>query len=74
MKNRGTGSAQHADKNPSKEREHEGANLAQIVHKEVKKAFRKQSQKHKKHHTNDSNGAVIPTTVHEVTGWIAQGN
>jgi hypothetical protein len=44
----------HADKNHSNQREHEGANFAQIIHKEVKKAFRKQSHKRKKRCMNDS--------------------
>ncbi len=56
-KNGGTGSAQgnsHSDKNHSNTRECEGANYAQLICKEVKKAFRKQSHKHKKHHVNNS--------------------
>ena len=35
-------------------REREGANYAQIICKEVKKAFRKQSHKRKKRRVNDS--------------------
>jgi hypothetical protein len=53
----GTGSTQmnrHDDKNHSNQREREGANYAQIIHKEVKKAFRMQSHNRKKHHGNDS--------------------
>jgi hypothetical protein len=38
----------------SKERECEGANFAQMIRKKVKKAFPKQSHKHKKHWENDS--------------------
>ena len=56
-RNGGPGSAQrsgHADKNPSNQRECEGAHFAQIIYKEVKKAFHKQSHKRKKHRTNDS--------------------
>jgi hypothetical protein len=56
-KNGGTGSARrnrHADKNCSKQRECEGANHAQIIHKEVKKAFCKHSHKRKKRHANKS--------------------
>ena len=56
-RNGGTGSALingHADKNHSNQREREGANFAQIIHKDVKKAFRKQSHKCKKHCANDS--------------------
>ena len=56
-RNGGTGSAQkngHADKNHSNQRECEGTNIAQIIRKEVKKAFRKQSHKHKKRRANDS--------------------
>jgi hypothetical protein len=44
----------HADKNHSNQRECLGANYAQIICKEVKKAFRKHSHKHKKHRVNDS--------------------
>jgi hypothetical protein len=47
-RNGSTGSAHrngHADKNHSNQREHEGANFAQIVCKEVKKSFRKQLHK-----------------------------
>ena len=36
------------------QREHKGANYAQIIHKEVKKAFRKHSHKCKKRRMNDS--------------------
>ena len=56
-RNQGTGNAQrngHMDKHHSNQREHEGANFAQIICKEVKKVFHKQSHKHKKHHANDS--------------------
>ena len=55
--NGGTGSTQrngHTDKHHSKTRELKGANYAQIIYKEVKKAYRKQSHKHKKHCANDS--------------------
>jgi hypothetical protein len=44
----------HADKHHSNQREREGANFAQIICKEVKKAFCKQSHKHKNHRTNNS--------------------
>jgi hypothetical protein len=47
------------DKNHSNQREHEGANFAQIICNEVKKAFSKQSYKHKKHHANDSECASV---------------
>ena len=76
-RNGSTGSTQrngHPDKHHSKERECEGANFAQIICKEVKKAFRKQSHKHKKHRTNAQKVTTIVTTVHEFTGRIAQGN
>jgi len=56
-RNGGTGCAQrnrHADKKRSNQREREGANFAQIIRKEVKKAFRKQSYKCKKRRANDS--------------------
>jgi hypothetical protein len=39
----------HSDKHRSKERECKGANFAQIIRKEVKKVFHKQSHKRKKH-------------------------
>jgi hypothetical protein len=45
-RNGGAGSARkngHTDKNRSSQREHEGANYAQLIRKEVKKAFRKHS-------------------------------
>jgi hypothetical protein len=56
-RNGGAGSAQrnrHTDRNRSNQREREGANYAQIIHDEVKKAFRKHSHKCKKCHANDS--------------------
>ena len=56
-RNGGTGSAQrngHADKNCSDQRERKGANFAQIICKEVKKAFGKQSHKCRKCHKNNS--------------------
>ena len=56
-RNGGEGSAQrngHADKNPSNQREREVYNFAQIICKEVQKAFHKQSNKCKKRRTNDS--------------------
>ena len=43
-----------SDRNRSKQREREGANFAQIIRKEVKKAFRKQSNKRKKRRAQDS--------------------
>jgi hypothetical protein len=43
----------HADKHRSNQRECRWANFAQIICKEVKKAFRKHSHKCKKHYTND---------------------
>ena len=76
-RNGGTGSAQrngHTDRNCSNQRECKGANFAQIICKEVKKAFHKQSHKCKKCHANDSEKDIDPTTVHEAMGWIAQGN
>ena len=56
-RNGGTWSAQrngHVEKHCSKERECEGANFAQIICKEVRKACRKQSHKHKTRHANNS--------------------
>ena len=56
-KNGGSGGARnngHADKYHSNQQEHEGANYAQLICKEVKKAFRKHSHKHKEHCVNDS--------------------
>jgi hypothetical protein len=56
-RNGSTGNAQKngpAHKNHSNRRERKGANFAQIIQKEVKKAFRKQSSKCKKCHANDS--------------------
>jgi len=55
-RNEGTGSARrngHADKHPSNQRECEGANFAQLIRKEVKKAFHKPSHKRKKRRAND---------------------
>jgi hypothetical protein len=55
-RNGGTGNARksgHADKHHSKESKHEGANFAQIIRKEVRKAFRQQSHKRKKHRTHE---------------------
>eukprot|EP00804_Cyclotella_cryptica_P019467 CCRYP_006635-RA/>CCRYP_006635-RA protein AED:0.43 eAED:0.43 QI:0/-1/0/1/-1/1/1/0/105 len=43
-----------AGKPNSKERKSEGANFAQIVRVELKKALRKKSSKRKKHRANDS--------------------
>eukprot|EP00804_Cyclotella_cryptica_P023419 CCRYP_000515-RA/>CCRYP_000515-RA protein AED:0.43 eAED:0.43 QI:0/-1/0/1/-1/1/1/0/84 len=43
-----------AGKPNSKEKKPEGANFAQIVRAELKKALRKKSSKRKKHRTNDS--------------------
>lgn len=56
-RNGGAGSARkngQYDKNRSNTRDCEGANYAQIIRKEVKKAFRKQSHKCKKRRANDS--------------------
>ena len=56
-RNGGASSAQrngHSDKNRSNPRECEGANYAQIISKEVKKAFRKQLYKRDKHCANNS--------------------
>ena len=56
-RNGGTGSAQrngHANKNHSNTRDREGAKYAQIICKEVKKAFQMQSHKCKKRHAKDS--------------------
>ena len=44
----------HSGKSRSQDSKREGANFAQIIRKEVKKAFRKQSSKHKKRRANDS--------------------
>ena len=44
----------HHDKNRSNTRDCKGANCAQLIRKEVKKAFRKQSHKRKKRHANES--------------------
>ena len=44
----------HNDKSRSSTRDREGANYAQLIRKEVKKAFRKQSHKRKKRRANDS--------------------
>ena len=44
----------HANRHRSKDNQREGANFAQLIRKEVKKAFRKQSHKHKKRRSNDS--------------------
>jgi hypothetical protein len=57
IRNGGAGSARkngHHDKNRSNTRDHEGANYAQIICKEVKKALRKQSHKPKKCRAKDS--------------------
>lgn len=57
IKKWGTGSTQrtgHADKQHSNQRECEGANFAQMICKEVKKAFCKHSHKHKKCTTGHS--------------------
>ena len=43
----------HADKHRSKESTHKGANFAQIIRKEVRKAFCQQSHKRKKHRTHE---------------------
>ena len=56
-RNGGTGSGQrnrHTDKSSSNQRECKGANYAQLICKEVKKAFHKHLHKRKKHHANDS--------------------
>jgi len=56
-RNGGAGSVQrnvHTDRNRSNQRECEGANFAQKIHKEVKKAFYKQSHKSKKRHAKDT--------------------
>ena len=44
----------HANRHRSKESQRQGANFAQLIRKEVKKAFRKQSHTRKKRHGNDS--------------------
>jgi hypothetical protein len=44
----------HANRSHSKGSQREGANYAQLIRKEVKRAFRKQSHKRKKRHGNDS--------------------
>ena len=43
----------HADKHRSRESKHEGATFAQIIQKEVRKAFRQQSHKCKKRRTHE---------------------
>ena len=56
-RNGGAGTAHKngtSDRNHSKQREREGANFAQIIRKEVKKVFRKQSHKCKKCRANNS--------------------
>jgi hypothetical protein len=56
-RNGGAGSARkngQYDRKRSNMRHHEGANYAQIIRKEVKKALRKQSHKRKKRRANDS--------------------
>ena len=56
-RNGGAGNTQksgHSGKQRSHDKKREGANFAQIIRKEVKKAFRKQSSKHKKRRANDS--------------------
>jgi hypothetical protein len=56
-RNGGAGSAQrngHAHRNRSNQRERKGANFAQIICKEVKKAFHKHSHKCKERRTNNS--------------------
>ena len=56
-RNGGTGSTQrngHSDKNHSNQQECKGAFFTQVICKEVKKAFHKQSHKRKKCHPNDS--------------------
>jgi hypothetical protein len=56
-RNGGAGNTQRSgntDKNHSNMRECKGANYAQMICKEVKKAFHKQSHKLKKHHMNNS--------------------
>ena len=76
-RNGGTGSARrngHTDRKCSNQREHKGVNFAQIICKEVKKALRKQSHKHKKCLTNDSESDSVPATVREAAGQIAHGN
>jgi hypothetical protein len=77
IKNGGTGSARrngHVDKHRSNQRECEGANFAQIIRMEVKKAFCKQSHKCKNCLANDSESDSNPSVVHEATSHIAQGN
>jgi hypothetical protein len=75
-RNGGAGSARrnrHSDKNRN-QREHKGANNAQMICKEVKKAFCKQSQKHRKIARTTQKVTAIPTTVCEAVGWIVRGN
>ena len=58
--NGGAGNTQkpgHSGKQRLNDKKRKGANFAQIIHKEVKKAFRKQSSKHKKCHANDSDSS-----------------
>eukprot|EP00804_Cyclotella_cryptica_P012935 CCRYP_002282-RA/>CCRYP_002282-RA protein AED:0.47 eAED:0.47 QI:0/-1/0/1/-1/1/1/0/98 len=63
-----------AGKPHSKERKPEGANFAQIVRAELKKALRKKSGKRKKRRANDSKATATPTKVLEGVGRIALGN
>ena len=74
--NGGAGSARknrHHDKNRSNTRDHEGANYAQLIRKEVKKAIHKQL--HIKNITQTTQKVTATqTTVSEAAGWIAQGN
>ena len=76
-RNGGTGSAQkngHDDKNHSNQREHAGAKYAQIICREVKKAFRKHSSKHKNVTRTTQKVTANLATVCEAVGPIAQGN
>jgi hypothetical protein len=76
-RNGGAGSAQkngHADKNHSNQIECEGANYAQIICKEVKKAFRKHCTSVRNIVRMTQKVTAIPTTVCEAIGRIAQGN
>jgi hypothetical protein len=64
----------HEGRNHSIQIEHKGENFDQIISKEVKKAFHKQSHKPRNVVQMTLKVTVIPTTVREAAGRIAQGN
>ena len=72
-----TGSVQrngHSDKNRSNMRERKGANYAQIIGKEVKKAFCKHLQNVRNVTQTTQKVTAIAITVCEAAGQIAQRN